>query len=115
MAAVPELETAYYREALLRLGFLLKRRERREEAVIVWQQAAATSFDDVTAHVELAKHYEWQEGDLQQALAWTEQALQLVGAEGATDVTANTARDELEHRRARLRRKIRRSGDHAVA
>lgn len=114
MAAVPEMETDHYQEALLRLGLLLKRSDRREEALIVWQQAAATSFEDVTAHIELAKHYEWQEGDLPRALAWTEQALQLTEPENARGAN-NSLRDELEHRRARLQRKIRRSGDHAVA
>lgn len=114
MAAVPELETDYYQEALLRLAMLLKRSDRREEALVVWQQAAATSFADVTAHVELAKHYEWQEGDLPRALSWTEQALELTGSENAA-IAKDPLHDELEHRRARLQRKIRQSGDHAVA
>lgn len=109
MAAAPELETEFYQEALLRLGALLRRHDRRDEAVTVWQQAAVTSFDDVTAHVELAKHYEWHASDLEQARQWTEQALQLV------DSSAPNIREELEHRLARLQRKIGQSGDHAVA
>lgn len=109
MAAAPELETEFYQEALLRLGALLKRRDRREEAVTVWQQAAVTSFDDVTAHVELAKHYEWHASDLEQALRWTQEALQLL------DGSAPDTREELEHRLARLQRKMGQSGDHAVA
>lgn len=109
MAAAPELETAYYQEALLRLGALLKRGERRDEAVTVWQQAAVTSFGDVTAHVELAKHYEWHASDLEQALLWTKQALQLV------DGSAPAVREELEHRLARLQHKLGQSGDHALA
>lgn len=113
MAAVPELETERFQEALLRLGALLKRDDRRDEAVTVWKQAAATSFDDVTAHIELAKHYEWQAGDLPRALTWTDRALQLVGAQNETDVDSIYA--ELQHRRARLQRKIERSGPRAQA
>lgn len=99
MAAVPELETPHYQDALTHLAYLLKRSGRREEAVVVWQQIASTSFDDVTAHVELAKHFEWHDHDLEQALVWTERALPLVDAEDET-------RDELQHRRARIIRKL---------
>lgn len=108
MAAAPELETEFYQEALLRLGALLKRRDRRDEAVTVWRQAAVTSFDDVTAHVELAKHFEWHASDLEKAMQWTEEALQLV------DGSASNIREELEHRLARLQRKTGQSGDHTV-
>lgn len=104
MAATPELDTDYFHEALLRLGALLKRAERREEAVTVWQQAAVTSFEDVNAHVELAKHYEWQTGELDQALFWTEQALALVGS--GNEAKGAPIRAELVHRKERLRRKL---------
>ena len=103
MAAAPELDTVFYHEALMRLGSLLKRGERREEALTVWQQVAYTSFEDVTAHVELAKYYEWHARDLAQARAWTEQALELL--EGA-QTSARTVHAELEHRLARLVRKM---------
>ena len=120
MAAAPELETSYFHEALMRLGALLKRSARREEAVTVWQQVAVTSFEDVTAHVELAKHFEWHDGDLQRALGWTEEALRLVeessvpGGRGR-NAMASTVQEDLEHRRARLQRKLGTPGDHALA
>jgi uncharacterized protein YprB with RNaseH-like and TPR domain len=101
MAAVPELPTEYYHQALTQLAYLLKRAERRDEAVEVWQQIACTTFDDVTAHVELAKHYEWHEADLERARLWTEQALELI--EG---MRVPSTRAELEHRLARLNRKL---------
>lgn len=99
MAAVPELPSPHYQKALTHLAYLLKRGERREEAAVVWQQIACTSFEDVTAHVELAKHFEWHDGDLEQALAWTERALALVDEDEETQA-------ELEHRRARIMRKL---------
>ena len=87
-----------YHRALYELALLLKRQERREEAVPLWQQIAATSFESVDAHIELAKHYEWQIGELATAVAWTEQALKL---------TRNPLlQDELNHRLNRLRRKL---------
>lgn len=100
LACVPELPTPLYQQALAHLALLLKRAGRREEAVTVWQQLASTSFDDVTAHVELAKHYEWVGGDLEKACFWTEQALALLGAQ------ERTLQAELVHRHRRLTRKL---------
>lgn len=115
MAAAPELETPHYHDALLRLGALLKRGERRDEAVTVWQQVAVTSFDDVTAHVELAKHFEWHEQAPQQALFWTEEALRLLGAAvGPRTGRRRAIIAELAHRRERLRGKVATAGDAAA-
>jgi tetratricopeptide (TPR) repeat protein len=106
MAAVPELPNELFHEALTRLAYLLKREGRRDEAVEVWQQVACTSFEDVTGHVELAKHYEWHEVDLPLARQWTEQALDLLAG-----VEAPSIRKELEHRLERLQRKGARADD----
>jgi uncharacterized protein YprB with RNaseH-like and TPR domain len=100
LAAVPELPTPLYQQALIHLGNLLKKAGRRDEALTVWQQLACTSFDDVTAHVELAKHYEWYGGDLTSAWLWTEQALALL------DGTNPSLQVELEHRLRRLEKKL---------
>lgn len=104
MAAAAELPLDFYHQALHRLGLLLKRNGRREEAVEIWQQIAATSFDEVEAHVELAKHYEWQHNDYPAAIAWTRRALALVEKWGQSGRAA-LVRDELHHRLARLQRK----------
>jgi len=95
-----------YHQALYRLAALLKAAGRRDEAVVVWQQIAHTSSDDVSAHVELAKHYEWVERNAAEALAWTERALALVGRWTPTP-NSRLARAELGHRRERLVRKQR--------
>jgi uncharacterized protein len=100
LAAVPELPTPLYQQALAQLGLLLKRAGRRDEAVAVWQQLACTTFDDVTAHIELAKHYEWHGNDLEAACSWTEQALALLDGQQVT------LHAELGHRRRRLLRKL---------
>ena len=87
------------------MGLLLKRNGRAAEALPLWQQIAATSFEDVTAHLELAKYYEWQTQELPQAIFWTEQALNLV-ASGGRRRAYDPVRDELTHRLARLQRKL---------
>lgn len=100
-----DLSLADFHLGLHRLGLLLKQNGRRPEAVTVWRQIAATCDDDVAAHVELAKFYEWHETDLTQAIFWTEQALALV-ERWRQPGRARLARAELEHRLARLQRKI---------
>ncbi len=99
LAAGGDLPLELYHKALFELGWLLKRNGRRPEAVPFWQQIAATTFDDVTAHIELAKFYEWEERELETAVFWTKQALQLA--------KVGLIRDELAHRLARLKRKTR--------
>jgi hypothetical protein len=65
---------------------------------------AVTSFDDVSAHIELAKYYEWHDIQLELALNWTTQALALSSA--LDPARADVVIAELTHRRTRLRRKI---------
>jgi uncharacterized protein YprB with RNaseH-like and TPR domain len=99
-----ELPTTSRATALVRLGALLKRQDRRSEAVVAWEQLAQASEWDVTAHVELAKHWEWHAGDLGQAIVWTQAAQQIVATwpRGyARDLTGA----QLVHRLERLRAK----------
>lgn len=95
-----DLPLELYHQTLERLGWLLKRNGRRREALPLWQQWAATSFDSVAAHVELAKHYEWHEREIEAAIAWTQSALKLIDSWHAS--RAALVRGELEHRLARL-------------
>lgn len=94
-----------YYQALQRLAAMYKK-ERRADAVIAWQQMASISDGDVSAHVELAKHYEWQASDIPAAILWTRRALDLIDR---LPLTPNTrlARSELTHRLARLESKQR--------
>jgi uncharacterized protein YprB with RNaseH-like and TPR domain len=97
-----ELDT--YQQALSQLAWLLKRQDRRPEAVPLWQQLAVTAFDDVSAHIELAKYYEWHDVRLDAALHWTAQALSLV--EGWQQAQGEIVIGDLIHRRARLEQKL---------
>ncbi len=104
VAAEEEAALEVYHQVLYALGALLKRNGRRPEAVTYWQQIAVTAFDNVEAHVELAKYYEWEQRDLGTALSWTQQALILVKGWPTRD--ALLVEDELLHRKARLERKL---------
>lgn len=101
--AQQDLPLEAYQRALALLADLLKRQERWLEAVELWQQAAVTSYDDVWAHVELAKYYEWRAHDLTQAQQWTEAALRLVNS--WSQAQASLVQTELAHRLSRIWRK----------
>lgn len=103
-AVQSDLPLPIFHKALERLALLLKRQNRNEEALPLWQQWAATSFDEVNAHVELAKFYEWHEKDIKSAEGWTLQALSLVDTWPSP--RAELIRPELVHRLARLQRKL---------
>ena len=102
-AVQSDLPLPIFHKALARLALLLKRQKRNREALPLWQQWAATSFDEVDAHVELAKFYEWHEKDIKTAERWTLDALLLVDSWSTS--RAELMRPELNHRLARLQRK----------
>lgn len=99
-----DLEEESLRTALFRLGRLLKRAGRREEAAVAWRQLAALEKDGVQGHVELAKYCEWYTRELEQAAEWTRRALSLVGSWPRG--RRAKVHHELIHRLARLERKI---------
>lgn len=92
--------------ALSRLGWMLKRQERRDEAAAVWQDwITSVPGPDPTPYEELAKHHEWQTNDLTAARTWTLWALHT-----ARQLPAGPVRDQalatLQHRLDRLERKL---------
>jgi uncharacterized protein YprB with RNaseH-like and TPR domain len=92
-------------QILHELGNLLKQAERRAEAFSYWQQLALENRDDILAHVELAKHFEWHANNLPLAAAWTRAALARVET-WPSGLYRTTVTDELRHRLARLERKM---------
>ncbi len=104
LASEHDLPIDLFHLTLYELSMLLKRIGRRNEAVDLWQQIAVTSFDDVSAHVELAKYYEWHDIDLEQAQRWTTAAINL--ANRWQPVEAEMILPELQHRLTRLERKL---------
>ena len=103
LAAQPE--PASQTSALYRLGYLLKRLDRRDEAVRVWEALSESrTWEGVEACIELAKHYEWREVNLGRASAWAREAIEIAGV--LPDTYARDRLDmELAHRMERLERK----------
>jgi uncharacterized protein YprB with RNaseH-like and TPR domain len=99
-----ELRSTSRAVALTRLGLLMKRQNRRQEAIAVWEQLAQAEDSGMLAHVELAKHFEWHANDLEQALMWTQAALKIIAA-WPPGYARDQASAELEHRLQRLERK----------
>jgi uncharacterized protein YprB with RNaseH-like and TPR domain len=98
----PEVQQAVWRH----LSFLLKRQGRREEAVGIWHRVAENGGSrEIYACVELAKHYEWYNGDLPAAAVMTRQAMALLANTSPGRRTQGTLA-ELAHRLRRLERKM---------
>ncbi len=95
--------------AMHELATLLKRQERRDEALPWWQRLAREE-GAIYAFEELAKHYEWHAHDTAQALAWTEEAMALVQGWPSGPRRRETLA-ELHHRLMRLRQKSAGAGD----
>ncbi len=68
------LSESDFAAAIQRLSILQKRRGDLDEAVRLWEEAAAQGH--IYAHVELAKHYEHREKNYPMALEMTLQALE---------------------------------------
>ncbi len=102
------------RELAMRdLAYLLKRQDRRTEALSWWQQLAKTA-GAVYACEELAKHYEWHGQDLEQAVAWTRRAIALTEGSAPGPGRQETLAD-LNHRLERLVRKTEEAPDGRAA
>ena len=98
-----ELSEADFASAVQRLSILQKRRGDIGEAVRLWEAAAAQGH--IYAHVELAKHCEHRLRDYKSALTWTETALKLVKASELPRYMQKHWKDELSHRKDRLKQK----------
>ncbi len=98
-----DLPRAILVDAFKRLALIYKRREQFGPAIELWEQAAR--YEDLDAHVELAKYYEHQAGDYDAAIRWTEAALQVIATPGYSIFERRRWAPELEHRLERLQRK----------
>lgn len=87
------------------LGELYKRQKKWAQATETWQTwLTSIPGSDPMPYMELAKYYEWEARDLEQAEMWTAFALHTLKSAPASVRRPNDKR-ELEHRLARLQRK----------
>jgi uncharacterized protein YprB with RNaseH-like and TPR domain len=102
--AYDDVHKEAYWEALHQLSFIHKRRSNLTAAMDLWEQAAAQGH--IYAHVELAKVFEHKRKDFGQAAQWTLAAIEKVNATESTELDQAFWLPELEHRLARLQRKL---------
>lgn len=103
------LEERIPRELLLRsldrLALIHKRSAELDRAVDLWQEAAR--YNHIQAHIELAKHYEHNLRDYNQALFWTDAAIRhLQSAQNYNLAESRILLPELIHRQQRLHSKL---------
>jgi uncharacterized protein YprB with RNaseH-like and TPR domain len=89
--------------AVQRLSFIQKRRGDWDAAIALWREAAQSGA--VYACVELAKVYEHQQHDYEEAARWTLAAIERVDAPGYPLPARQRWLADLHHRLARLRRR----------
>ena len=89
--------------AVRRLSILQKRRGDFEEAVRLWEQAAAEGH--IYAHIEIAKYYEHKRRDIKSALQWARSALEHVEQADMPAYERKYWLAKIAHRLARLERK----------
>ncbi|MGE5620850.1 MAG: ribonuclease H-like domain-containing protein [Sphingomonadaceae bacterium] len=95
--------------AMVRLGTIYKRLRLRGDAIAIWERLAASGHAyTLVAFVEMAKHYEHVAKDYQKAERVTLQALAALELRASRfePWRAEQQRRELEHRLARLRRRL---------
>lgn len=98
------LPLQFFLQTLEKYAIMCRRQENWDSAVELWKKAA--DHDQITACVALAKYYEHQQRQIQQALFWTERALGMTSNANAAPGDLQTGRVELENRRQRLLRKL---------
>jgi uncharacterized protein YprB with RNaseH-like and TPR domain len=98
-----EITESDFGVAVKRLSILQKRRGDFEEAVRLWEKAAAEGH--IYAHIEMAKYYEHKRRDVKSAIQWTRSALEHVEQAGLPAYIRTHWLDEISHRLARLERK----------
>lgn len=97
------------------LGELLKKQGRWQEAAEVWELwLTSVPGVDPAPYIELAKCYEWQRVDLEQAEMWTNWALHNLRTAPAYQRLPGQVAD-LEHRLARIQRKRGAAAGHGTA
>lgn len=97
------LTEADFGVAVKRLSSLQKKRGDFDEALRLWESAAANGH--IYAHIEMAKYYEHKRRDVKSALRWTRSALEHVKEADLPAYMRKHWLEEITHRLARLERK----------
>ena len=93
----------FFIQTLERFAQLYRRQEKWENAVNLWKKAAGYKY--LAAHIELAKYYEHQQRDYDQAILWTQVALELVIETEINPFIRKNLSNDLQKRLDRLMKK----------
>ncbi|MCI0690747.1 ribonuclease H-like domain-containing protein [candidate division KSB1 bacterium] len=106
-----ESKTTPRLEDHLALGLCYKGQRRYEEANRIWRETVERLPFHPLPYIELAKHCEHRNGELQAALEWVERALWnlQISAELGRGKDSLPYKNDLLHRQDRLRRKLKRA------
>lgn len=102
-----EVPSSVQSKAIRQWSLMEKRRHNFEKSIHLWE--TATDYDEIYAHVELAKVYEHRMQDYSRAIAWTDHALFIIQSADFPDLEREFWSSKLEHRLNRLKRKFERS------
>ncbi len=116
MGEIPEAEALYqkalstdlpeevYWDTVQRFSFLLKRKGEWPAAIALWEPAAENGA--LYAFEEIAKYYEHQMGDLEEAHRWTVGALTVLNGQHFPAYEYHSWQEKLTHRLERLERRL---------
>ncbi|MFN2263213.1 MAG: ribonuclease H-like domain-containing protein [Anaerolineales bacterium] len=91
-------------QAFQRWSIMEKRRNNLEQSIGLWKTAAESR--EIYAHEELAKAFEHKIHDLEQAIYWTELALEIIKKPDYPVIEREIWTPKLQHRLKRLQRKL---------
>ena len=98
-----DLTESDFEVAVKRLSTLQKRRGDFEQAIRLWEKAAAEGH--IYAHIEMAKYYEHKLRDIKSAIQWTRSALDHLQQADLPIYVRKHWQVEITHRLTRLERK----------
>lgn len=99
------LPRPFFTDTLHRFAQLNRRQGSWERALGLWMKSA-NEYHHIEAYVELAKFYEHRQRNYEEALSWTQAALQFLNASDRIPAKKIMLQKELERRIARLVKKI---------
>jgi len=97
------LPKEFFIQTLERFAQLYRRQEKWENAIDLWKKAAGHKY--LEAHIELAKYYEHQQRDYDQAILWTNVAIGLVLETETNPFIRKSLSNDLQKRLNRLLKK----------
>ena len=99
-----DLPEEIYWDTVQRLSFLLKRKGEWQAAIALWEQAAGS--EELYAFEEIAKYYEHQVKDIEEAHRWTVGAITTLNSRHFPAYQYHFWQESLSHRLERLERRL---------